>query len=220
MINLLISIVYADQLKVAIIDTGLNLSDKYFTHLCMIGHKDLTGTTLNDIHGHGTHIAGIIQRNAGNSNYCMMIYKYYLNGLSGPDHLKNEIAAIKEAIKNKANIINISGGGAEGSKEEKSLIESNPEIIFVVSAGNEGKNIREKENEYYPASYFLPNEIVVGNGTDEKHREKSSGWGIGVVYENGIEIISNCIDGKDCTMSGTSMSAAVRTSKLIKQLSK
>ena len=48
-------------LRVAVIDTGLDLSDKRFSsRLCKEGHEDFTHTTIEDKSGHGTHVVGLI----------------------------------------------------------------------------------------------------------------------------------------------------------------
>jgi hypothetical protein len=58
----------AEPVRVAVIDTGLNLKDSRFTHLCKDGHYDLSDTSIEDTEGHGTHIASLIQKYAGDSN--------------------------------------------------------------------------------------------------------------------------------------------------------
>ncbi|MGZ3748468.1 MAG: S8 family serine peptidase, partial [Pseudobdellovibrionaceae bacterium] len=58
---------------------------------------------LSDLHGHGTHIAGIIQRMSPKTN--IMILKYYDAKASGAENLTNSVKAIRYAIQMKAKII-------------------------------------------------------------------------------------------------------------------
>ena len=78
------------QLKVAVIDTGLNFQDDRFNrHLCRSGHKDFTDSGLNDTNGHGSTVVSLIEKYARNANYCFLIYKFYLNSNSGSVNLQN-----------------------------------------------------------------------------------------------------------------------------------
>jgi len=80
-------------LKIAVIDTGISLDRIQDASLCKTGHKDFTGYGLNDNHGHGTHIYGLIDQYAKNIklktnsdvallsktsvSYCQIIIKFY-----------------------------------------------------------------------------------------------------------------------------------------------
>ncbi len=208
-----------DQIKVGVIDTGLDLNDPRFKdHLCKYGHKDFTGTGIKDTNGHGSHIVGLIQKYAENSNYCMLIYKYYSETATGIQNMNNEINAIKEAIKNGAKIINFSSGGSTFNEEEYDLIDQNSDITFVVAAGNESKDLDIRGNEYYPASYWLPNEVVVGNIDSYGHKANSSNWGKKVAWEKGVNVLSTIpckFHDTYCQgyMTGSSQSAATFSGK-------
>jgi subtilisin family serine protease len=219
---------YCHKIRVAVVDTGLDLEDPRFKdHLCKTDHKDFTGTGIRDVNGHGTHIAGIIQQYAKDSNYCLLIYKYYLESASGKQNLDNEVRALEEATKNKVDIVNFSGGGPESSETEYDVIDQNPQITFVVAAGNEHENIDLPGNGYYPASYDLDNIVSVGNIDKYGVKTKSSNWGSRIVWENGENVFSTipCRIYRsklacNAYMSGTSMSTAVWTGKLVDKLSK
>lgn len=222
MILFLVSLALAETTKVAVIDTGLNLSDNRFTHLCVTGHKDFTSTSINDVHGHGTHVYGLIQQYAGNKNYCVLIYKYYSDRNNEEQNLKNEILSIREAIKNGAKIINFSAGGNSFSKKEYSIIRYHPEIAFVVASGNDGIDLdsNKEDNQYFPTSYALhdfyvegkeykklKNILVVG-GKEYTNFSKS------MYIENSIDVLSFGIEGNK-KMSGSSMSTAIHTGRII-----
>lgn len=238
---------------VAVIDTGLGYQNKGLNApLCDTGHKrflnDLNATYLTgtkdpvplDNHGHGTNVAGVIAKYAGNSNYCLVILQYYDPDSRGNDNLKNTIKAIKYAQKIGAKFINYSGGGKEFSKEEEKAVKSflNTGGTFVAAAGNEREDLDVKG--YYPAMYDK-REIAVGNaefaepedadrdfmlkenkryelvkidGTDRPGRAvSSSNYGSKINrWELGVGV-----EGFGLTMTGTSQAAAIATGKLIKE---
>lgn len=201
------------QTRVAVIDTGLDLSDSRFKKvLCKEGHKDFTGTGIKDTHGHGTHVAGLIKQYAGDSNYCMLIYKYYVQDI---DCRNSEMNALNEAIKQGASIINFSGGGQGFQIQEYITIMSNMDVKFVVAAGNDGKSLDESYS-YYPASYNLSNIIIVGSYNYSNHRAEYSNYGSNVIWEIGSNVLSTLPDGKMGYMSGTSMAAPIHTGKMIR----
>lgn len=216
LIGILISLdAYAGfrQIKVAIVDTGLDLSDKRFArHLCKAGGSDLTGEGINDTIGHGTHVAGIVVLNTKNPNYCLMIYKYWSESASGNVSMRRSVNAFKLAIKQGADIINYSSNGEAYDKEEYEVIKNNPKVKFIVAAGNDHLDLDSEVS--YPASYWLDNEVVVGAlGTNGKIYP-SSNYGNQVVYEEGESIMSYIPNGMG-TMSGTSMATALRTAKIL-----
>lgn len=208
------------MIKIAVIDTGLDLTDPRFErHLCKTGHKNFVeDETINDYDSHGTHIAGIVQQYAENSNYCMLIYKYYKH--YSETNGKREIMAIQEAINNNADVVNFSGGGSSFSEEEYTLIKFHPETIFVVAAGNDGKNLDIPGNEYYPASLFLPNERVVSSIDTNGVKSETSSWSKNSYWEVGQNVVSYIPNGKRGRMSGTSMSTAKFSGNLVAKMSK
>ena len=212
-----------DMIRVAVVDSGLDLKDPRFEgHICPTGSKNFVeGETLDGINGHGTHVTGLIQKYAKNSNYCFLIYKYYSDKLPGTVNLQNEVASFRDAVINKADIVNFSGGGAEFDEQEYLIIKDNPQIIFIVSAGNDHQDLDIRGNEYYPASYFLPNEIVVRGVDKYKRLVPSSNYSKRIkAQELGENVLSFLPDGKMGYMTGTSQAAAVHTGKAICKMSK
>lgn len=201
------------QTKLAVIDTGLDLNDPRFKSvLCKSGHKDFTGSGIKDTVEHGTHVTGLIKQYAKNADYCILIYKFYQ-----PDELNaaREILAIKEAIKAKVDIINISGGGEEYSKEEYELIKNNPKVLFVVAAGNNGENLDIENNKYYPASHKLPNILAIGGLNEDGTRGSYSNYGTFVIWERGTDVLSTIPNGRMGIKSGSSMATAIKTGKIL-----
>ena len=118
-------IVYADTIKVAVIDSGYDFDSKWESarkiglsvpKLCK-KHYNFTKWSYVKDGAHGTHIAGLIAKGLDTVNYCIGIYKYYDSLMDAPNQI-NENKAIERAIADEVNIINISGGGIVPNKEE------------------------------------------------------------------------------------------------------
>lgn len=211
------------QIKIAIIDTGLNLNDVRFEgKLCKRGHKNFVpDETLDDIEGHGTFVAGLITQYAKRANYCLLIYKFHKESSPGPVNLDRELSALKEAVDNKADIINFSAGGSNFNESEALMIKYHPEITFVVAAGNEHHDMDIPGNEYYPASLFYPNMEVVGSVDKNGNRSAFSNYSKRIEdKEVGENVTSYLPNNEVGTMSGTSMATAIFSGKLIDAVSK
>ncbi|MDE0091827.1 MAG: S8 family peptidase [Oligoflexia bacterium] len=140
---------------------------------------------IQDYHGHGTHVSGIIA--AQGPPHCeiigvaphvqLMVLKYFEEGADNSNNIINTIKSIEYAVNNGANIINYSGGGPGSNQDEKSAIAQAADkgIIFVAALGNEGSKIGEKI-QYYPASYKLPNIVFVQSHNEREERVESSNY--------------------------------------------
>lgn len=225
----------AKTLIVAVIDTGI---DQKLPHLCQIGHKSFLpkGNPLQDSHGHGTHVAGLINRNAGSkANYCILSLQYYSDASGGYGNAKRLQDAIAYATTIGVDFINYSGGGEDSlSVEQKLLVKAMDQgITVVVAAGNDGKDL-DKSCSFYPACYNDNRIVVVGSLLkDANHgcypgdkrprktinyprRAPSSNYGKKVTHwEVGIGCESDAPGGGMKEMSGTSQATAVITGKLI-----
>lgn len=174
-----------------------------------------------DVHGHGTHISGIISSNpaegVGMVGVCprvsIMALKYYDNSGLGYNNLQNTVRAIQYAIRMGAQIINYSGGGSEPAPSEKAAVEEARKkgILFVAAAGNDGRN--NDVFPYYPASYGLDNIISVASVAKDNQLLPSSNYGAKSVHvaAPGLGILSALPMGKFGTMSGTSQATAFVT---------
>ncbi len=176
---------------------------------------------VNDTHGHGTHIAGIIGAEGGNGigisgvapRVSLMALKYYDPKDDGQNNLENTRKAIEYAIKNGAHIINYSAGGLEGNSKEKKAIQlaEKKGILFVTAAGNEKSNMDKRE--YFPASYGLSNILSVTASNPSDQVLKSSNWGKKSVHTAapGKHIFSTLSGGRYGVMTGTSQATAFAT---------
>jgi len=173
---------------------------------------------IDDDHGHGTHIAGLI---AGESpefhgvapGARLMILKYYDPQAPIGGNLMNSVRAIRYAVSMGAHILNYSGGGLEPHPEEKKALEEAAKkgVLVVAAAGNENTNADALG--FYPASYGLTNILsVMAVGPDRK-RLPASNWGQRHVHlaAPGEAILSTYLNGQMAYMSGTSQATALVT---------
>jgi subtilisin family serine protease len=122
----------------------------------------------NDRH-HGTRVAGIFLREAPAAR--LIPYRYRAHSFS-------TFAQIVEAIANgPARIVIMSLGGYQKRDWQafRKAAMSHPELLFVISAGNDGRNVDEKP--IYPSGFRLANAIVVGSTDDFGRLPLSSNWG-------------------------------------------
>lgn len=172
---------------------------------------------LDDNHGHGTHISGIIGAEGGNnfgitgiaSKVSLMVIKYY-DPKFQTNNLENTIKAINYATSMKAHIINYSGGGTEYSQQEfEAIRKSRSEgILFVAAAGNEHSN--SDKQKYYPANYDLDNIISVTAINPSLKVLPSSNYGVRTVHvaAPGEEIYSTWPGNTFGNLTGTSQATA------------
>lgn len=214
---------YARTIKLAILDSGLDLKDKRFQHLLCkdIPSRDYTGEGMQDTINHGTNVVYLINKYAKNSDYCIVIYKIYSAKATGKQNLDRLILAFMDIYHNKFDVANYSGGGLEFSEDEYSVIKHSENTMFFFAAGNEGVSLDPPNPGYYPACYHLPNIRAVGSWAKPGQRAASSNYGSKIdIWEVGERLISYGVDGKINTISGTSFATAVVTGKYINELSR
>lgn len=213
-----------ETIRVVVLDSGLDLYDsRYIGHLCKEGHKDVTNTDMDDSVGHGTSVAGLIEEYAKDSNYCLIIVKYYNSTASDIENTVNFRKAIVYAASLNPTIVNVSSGGPSFNEEEYNAIAQHLNITFISAAGNYNEELKGLTC-FYPACYDSVNNIVVGNIGTNGLKTSSSNFGKRVtVWEMGENVKVNLPKetcGRSCKNytgygSGSSFSAAIYTGKLI-----
>ena len=233
-----INISYAKTIRVAVIDTGFDFKSNWgkFSNktidtqtglmlrrpkLCKSGHKDFTYTSIQDIHGHGTHVSGIIAKHAENVDYCLVIIKFFTDDANDEMNSLRLVSSIKHAVDLGVDIINISGGGPNPTENEYKVIKKalDKNITIIAAAGNEALYIDKNSNvKFYPACY--DKKIISVQATDTSGILIQSS-NHGPIF-NGIEIGRNVLslwpNNSVNRMTGTSQATAVRTGKEIKNM--
>lgn len=211
------------QIKVAVIDTGINVASVPEAPLCKTGHAHVDTVVRitkdppkdsGDGNNHGTNIASIISQNVGSAykkEYCLVIIRYNLDADG-----KTSAMAIRHAISEGVDFINYSGGGVERYQDEDSAVSDaiSRGIVFVAAAGNNYKKLSNelgKDNTtYYPAMSH-PEVTVVGATRDGKRMVSSNYGDIVDIWEEGY-----LVSGGGTMSSGTSQAAAKATGKLLR----
>lgn len=196
--------VYAKPIKIGVIDTGFSYSNKHNIKFCKNEHFDATGTSLNDINGHGTNIIGLISNNISNFNYCIVIIKFFNN--NGGNSLSALIKSLRYALSIKVNILNLSLGGYGFSQEEKTLISKilDSGTSVVAAAGNDRVNLDVKCS-YYPACYDKRIHVIGNTSLNSNY---------GTIVD--FKIDGNKKQSLGITLSGSSQSTAIFTNFLIR----
>jgi major intracellular serine protease len=209
----------AAPLRVAVIDTGVDVMDERVRPLICQGHTPwdtaLDRPVLRDEHGHGMHVAGLIARYAEGASFCFMFFKYFADSNSDAQNVRSFGAAIRRAVAERADIVNISGGGPQFSEDEYLAIRDAKRTRFIVAAGNEAQDLAKVP--YYPASYDLPNVTVVG-ALDARcaGRYRESNYGKKVdTWQRGERVLSWAPGGRLAVMNGTSQATAIFTGKVV-----
>lgn len=214
---------------IAVIDSGID-----FTHADLKGNRwtnpnpgdrgdvhgwDFVNDTgkIEDEHGHGTAIAGII---AGQGNNALgvagVMWRAGLMSLrvldnTGTGDIADAVEAIDYATTHGAQVINLSWGTKGNSVALRNAIERAMQrnVVVVCSAGNNGLNIDAEG--YYPASFNLNNLITVASSDGFDQVPSWSNWGTRnvSVAAPGTNILTTQRGGGYWTVSGTSASAPI-----------
>lgn len=176
---------------------------------------------IDDGHGHGTHVAGIIRRQlrlrealgVGGRPIQFMILKYFEPGADPDATLTASLRAFRYAIDHGADVINYSGGGNSPSAAEEELVfeAARRGILLVAAAGNESANADQLP--FYPAAYGADNILSVGATDAQMHPVASSNYGRHNVdlTAPGESVVSDLPGGREGRMTGTSQATAFVT---------
>ncbi|MEU0254680.1 type VII secretion-associated serine protease mycosin [Streptomyces sp. NPDC006184] len=216
--------------RVAVIDTGVDTANPQLTHAVdaslganFLPPKDKKGQPLDrgnakgttDTVGHGTRVAGIIAaRPMKGTGFVGLapeatIIPIKQNDAEGHGTAATLATAIRHAIKEKADVINISQDTADAAVPDEDLHRAVNEalaarIVVVASAGNGGLGGNSKKT--YPASYDGVLAVAASDRNNERAAFSQSGDFVGVAAP-GVDMISTVPKGGHCTDNGTSFSA-------------
>lgn len=201
-----------DKTRIGILDTGITVTDELSPYLCRSGHKDLTGTGIQDSTGHGTVIANIVAKGIDSTKSCLVIIKWY-------DSLRNRTKdlslAIQAAVSENVKIINISASGFGYKDDELDAIRLavHRGVTLVFAAGNDSINLSQT-CDVFPTCYPVRNPLVhvVANYYQNTKTRTTNYSGPVTDKEDGDYWFGNK------WWSGTSFSAAKVTNTLVKHL--
>lgn len=207
--------------KIAIIDTGLNLehSDlkgQVSKYIDVSSGKPIEITSSTEKYKkHGTGVTGIIAANTNNSegiaglgdNKFEIIFISTTKGTSTSFSEKNEAIALKYATEQSVDVINMSYGGPtfDSRANEQCKIAYNKGITIVCASGNSGDT--EKE---YPADYKYTISVM-SMTSDTEERCSFSTYGNEDISAIGDSVYTLNSDGGYKSMTGTSFSAPIVT---------
>lgn len=204
---------------------GLNFSDKTVWIIdsgADLDHPDLnidqqrsvsfvSGETVDDVNGHGTHVAGIIgalNNNVGVLGVASGAHMVALKVLDkdGEGRVSDILRAVAHVNLNgqAGDVVNMSLGGEGISTALEREIRSAADkgILFAIAAGNEG----DEASKYSPARVNHSNVFTVSAVDSTNTFASFSNYGSGIVdvAAYGVRITSTWLNGRYATASGTS----------------
>ena len=140
-----------------------------------------------DDNGHGTHVAGTVAATGNNGlgvagvTWSSRIMPLKFLGADGSGTTDDAISAILYARAKGVPILNNSWGGGDGSEALRDAIEQTDASgeLFVAAAGNDFTNTDVEP--FYPASYDVPNILVVGASDQLDRKAWFSNYGVRTV---------------------------------------
>lgn len=196
------------SVRVAVVDTGIDVGDPAYSHPDYTGHPDIvscqtpiiksfvSGESGNDDHGHGTHVAGTIGACTNNgtgvagANWAVQLMGVKVLDWWGSGTVSAVAQGIRWSADNGARVINLSLGGGRSKTLERAVNYAwNKGAVLVCAAGNDGTSQR-----MYPAAYT--NCIAVAATDQDDARASFSNFGADWVdvAAPGVQIVSTVQD--------------------------
>lgn len=197
-----------DPIKVAIIDTGIELAHTDLAANIKGGYNAINPLrSANDDNGHGTHVAGIvgaIDNEIGVIGVGPKIDLYAVKVLdkNGSGYLSDIIEGLDWAIDNEMQVVNMSLGTASNVLSFQDAVKrvNAAGIVQVAAAGNSGKAV------IYPAAYSEVIAVSAIDKTDTIASWSSRGPEVDLAAP-GVSIYSTYKGQTYATLSGTSMAS-------------
>lgn len=180
------------SIKIAVLDTGMNLTHEDLQNKIDPVMKDFTGAGIEDQYGHATHVAGIAAADTNNGigiagtgfNSKIMVGKVLNNSGSGSYSWIAD--GIKWSADNGANVINLSLGGSFRSATLENAVNYawSKGVVLAAAAGNNGSS-----SKLYPAAYKNVISVAATDNNDKKASFSSFGKWVSVAAP-GVNIYS------------------------------
>lgn len=199
------------QIKVAVIDTGVDYRHSDLKDQMWVNERELNGTkgvdddgngyvddiygydTYNndgdpmDGHNHGTHCAGVIGAVHNNQEGIVgvmpevTIVAIKFMSDSGSGSTDQAIAAIDYAINAEVDVMSNSWGGGKFSEALRDTIIKASDAGIIFVAASGNKSENTDVDPHYPSSYDIPNVVSVGALTAQNKIAKFSNYGFNTV---------------------------------------
>ncbi|MFE6625072.1 type VII secretion-associated serine protease mycosin [Streptomyces sp. NPDC057740] len=205
------------DVKVAVIDTGVDKSNKQLTGAVSGGRSYVGGSGTQDIEGHGTRVAGIIAaRPIKGTGFVgiakeadILSYRYTGGeGEKGQGDAGTMADAIGDAVADGAKIINISSDTQNKQDDDtlRAAVQSavSKGALIIAAAGNDGAD--GKFAKTYPAAYDGVLAVAASDRNDERAPFSQAGDFVDVAAP-GVSMVSTVPRGGQCTADGTSFAA-------------
>ncbi len=224
--------------NIAILDTGIDSSHPALDVAADLGKNciDTNSTSTEDVHGHGTHVAGTASARVAGSTFVgaashATVVPVKVLGDNGSGSWESVICGVDHVTQslstpNPITVANmsLSGSGSAGDACSSSALRQaicnsvTAGVVHVVAAGNDGWNVANSIPAAYP-------EVITVSALDENRCVRLTGggppstvcdeglasfsnFGAGVdVMAPGVGIYSTLVGGGYGTKSGTSMAA-------------
>jgi len=200
------------SVNIAILDTGVDL-DHPDLAAKIVKSRNFSGSpTVDDVDGHGTHVAGIAAAITNNGigvaglGYSATIMNVKVLGDDGSGSYSWIASGIIWAADNGAEVINLSLGGTSASSTLENAVNYawNKGVVVVAAAGNGGSI-----SPSFPAYYSNCIAVAATNSKDELAGWSNYGGWVDLASP-GVAILStylSTVNGGYNFMSGTSMAS-------------
>jgi len=194
---------------IAILDTGVDQNHPDLKDKIVKNANFSESSTVDDVHGHGTHVAGIAAAITNNGigvaglGYDSSLMNLKVMGDDGRGRYSWIANGITWAADNGAQVINMSVGGTASSTTLEHAVNYawSKGVVIVAGAGNNGDS-----SPFYPAYYANCIAVAATDGHD--NRASWSNYGTWVdLAAPGVSIYSTVRGSRYGNMSGTSMAA-------------
>ncbi len=184
-------------IKIAVLDTGIRKSHEDITAARVVAEANFSSSaTVDDIYGHGTHVAGIAAAAAnGVGVHGVAASALLMNGKvlgdSGSGSYSGIANGITWAADNGAQVINLSLGGTVPSQTLKNAVDYawDSGVVLACAAGNNGNT-----KNHYPSAYTNCISVAATDNLDQKASFSSYGSSVDVAAP-GVGIASTVPPG-------------------------
>lgn len=201
-------------IRIAILDTGVDQDHEDLSSKIVINKNFTTSSTVDDLYGHGTHVAGIAAAGTNNGlgvaglGYDCVIMNVKVLDDNGSGYYSWIASGITWAADNGAKVISMSLGGSSGSSTLQSAVNYawGKGAVIVAAAGNSGSAA-----PVYPAYYSNCIAVAATDRNDAKASFSTYGSWVDVAAP-GVSIFSTLPNHSNKigslnygSLSGTSM---------------